>query len=95
MPLGAILASTDPVALDLAALRLMGFDPERIPKIREAMRDEGLRITQVREPADVEVVLRAHDGDAPRALSLSDLAPARIFEPHPGWRGHVEQAAES
>ncbi len=34
VPLGVVLAATDPVALDLAALRLMGFDPAAVPTAR-------------------------------------------------------------
>ena len=50
-----VLVSSDPVALDLAAVRLMGFDPERLPKILEAMRATRLRLGPTNCEGDVEV----------------------------------------
>jgi uncharacterized protein (DUF362 family) len=90
VPLGVVLASTDPVALDLAAVRLMGFDWQKIPKVREAMTRDTLRITQVTDPADVEIGECAMEGGPPVAKRLADLAIAHRFEPHAGWQGHVE-----
>ncbi|MEN8183771.1 MAG: DUF362 domain-containing protein [Myxococcota bacterium] len=90
-PLGALVASTDPVAVDLVALRLMGFDEERIPKIREAMLDPGPRITSVRKTSDVEVALV--QGESCRTVALDAVPCERPFEPHPGWKGHIERKA--
>ena len=93
VPLGVVLASTDPVALDLAALRLMGFDERNVPKIREPMADTSLRITEVRRPEDVRV-FEVSGGDAsPRERRLDELSCERVFEPHPGWRGKLERAS--
>jgi uncharacterized protein (DUF362 family) len=94
VPLGAVIAATDPVALDLAAVRLMGFDEAGLPKIRESMSGEGLRITRVREPSDVEVTLVDATDFSERRLDLDGVVAERTFEPHPGWRGHVERRAE-
>ena len=92
-PLGALLAATDPIALDLAALRLMGFEASRIPKVSEAMTADALRLTEVRRPQDV-VVSEASDPDAaPREGGLEMLATERPFRAHPGWLGHVEQVS--
>jgi uncharacterized protein (DUF362 family) len=91
VPLGAVLAATDPVALDLVAVRLMGFDERRLPKVWEPMRDSGLRVTDVREPDDVLVVEVAAASSEPRSLRLGDVACARPFQPHAGWVGHVER----
>jgi uncharacterized protein (DUF362 family) len=93
VPLGVVLAATDPVALDLAAVRLMGFDEERLPKLREPMRDTQLRITAVRSPADVEVCEVDPSGLSERRLRLDQLEAPRPFAPHPGWRGHLERRA--
>ena len=91
VPLGVVLAATDPVALDLTAVRLMGFDEQKLPKVRESMRDETLRITGVRNPADVAVVeVDAASFDA-ADRRLDDLRAERTFTPHPGWAGHVER----
>lgn len=91
VPLGAVLAATDPVALDLCAVRMMGFDEERLPKLREAMRDPGPRLTDVADPADVEVMEVDLRSGRERTRGLEGLAPERPFAPHPGWRGHVER----
>ena len=88
-PLGAVLAGTDPVAVDLAALRLMGFDWKRLPKVREAMTDTGLRVSAVRDPADVVVGEISDAGVADRPLEA--IGCDGVFEPHAGWRGHVER----
>jgi uncharacterized protein (DUF362 family) len=91
VPLGAVLAATDPIALDLAALRLMGFDEQRVPKIREPMRDEALRITDVRDPSDVAVFDVGVGTFEEREMRLEDIEAVRVFDPHPGWRGHIER----
>jgi uncharacterized protein (DUF362 family) len=90
-PLGVVLAATDPVALDLVALRLMGFDERRIAKVREALRDPGPRLSEARSAADV----RAFEADA-RSFAVEErtldaLAGGRPFLAHSGWRGHIER----
>jgi uncharacterized protein (DUF362 family) len=90
-PCGAVLASTDPIALDLAALRLMGYDERRLPKIREAMAARALRVTEVREPSDVQVCEVDATTLVQRAQPVDAIRCERVFAPHPGWRGHVER----
>ena len=90
-PLGAILAATDPLALDLACVRLMGFDEQRIPKLREALAAPRLRIGAIRGPADVRIMEPQADGHC-REISLADLAPPTCFAAHPGWRGQIERS---
>lgn len=89
--LGVILASTDPVALDLAAIRLMGFDERRIPKVAEAIGASCLRITEVRKPADVEVIEPVPESGALQPRSLDELATMHRFLPQRGWEGHIER----
>jgi uncharacterized protein (DUF362 family) len=91
VPLGAVLAGTDPVAVDLVAVRLMGFDERRIPKLVEPMRDAGPRITAVHEPDDVTVREVSAASFAARELALDTIHCERPFEPHPGWRGQIER----
>jgi uncharacterized protein (DUF362 family) len=91
VPLGAVLAATDPVAIDLACVRLMGFDEAKLPKIRESMRADILRLTAVRRAGDVRVVEVDKENFAQAEHSLDQLSVARVFEAHPGWRGHVER----
>jgi uncharacterized protein (DUF362 family) len=93
VPLGAVLAATDPVALDLAAVRLMGFDERRLPKVWEPIRDTGLRITAVRSPADVEICEVDPIDFRETRRTLDELAAPRPFASHPGWRGTLERGA--
>jgi uncharacterized protein (DUF362 family) len=93
VPLGAVLASADPLALDLAAVRIMGFDETKLPKLMGALTASALRVTDVRDAADVEVAEVDPAGLALRVGRLDDLAVAHRFAPHPGWRGHVERGA--
>ena len=91
VPLGAILAGTDPVAVDLVAVRLMGFNERRIPKLWEPMCDPGPRITAVREPGEVVVAEAAAGSFTAHEIGLGEVRGARTFVPHPGWRGHIER----
>ncbi len=88
-PLGAIVAATDPLALDLACVRLMGFDERLVPMLREAMAATELRIGAVRGPTDLRVVEADGEGRT-REVALDALAPEHGFLPHPGWSGHLE-----
>jgi uncharacterized protein (DUF362 family) len=91
IPLGSVIAATDPIALDLVALRLMGFDEQNIPKICEPMADQRLRITGVRKPEDVVV----YEVDAvscdPKRRSLNEIGCKQRFLAHRGWIGHIER----
>ena len=90
-PLGVVIAGLDPVAVDLAAVRLMGFDEERLPKVREAMAGGTLPVTGVRSPSDVDVREIAAGGADVKHVSLDGLEATRTFRAHSGWRGHVER----
>jgi uncharacterized protein (DUF362 family) len=88
-PLGAIIASTDPVAVDLTAVALMGFDETRLPKVNEAMNDTGLRVTAVRRVEDVQVTEVDADAFTATPRTIDSLRSAEAFVAHPGWQGHV------
>jgi uncharacterized protein (DUF362 family) len=91
VPLGAVLAGTDPVAVDLVALRLMRFDERKIPKVAEPMRGVAPLITAVRESRQVCVHEVSAASFVVRELALDEVQSARPFDPHPGWRGHIER----
>jgi uncharacterized protein (DUF362 family) len=92
VPLGAVIAGTDPVAVDLAAVRLMGFDEQKLAKLRGPMEDEGPRITAVRSAADVQIGESALAGQDIVERSLDEITAQTAFEAHAGWIGHVEHA---
>ncbi|HZK48456.1 MAG TPA: DUF362 domain-containing protein [Thermoleophilia bacterium] len=62
--IGALLAGADPVALDLAACRLVGLPPERVPTLTAA-RDRGMWSGRF---DDVHLI-----GDALESLQVSDF----------------------
>lgn len=88
--LGAVIAGTDPVGVDLVAIRLMGFDEEKLPTVAGPMKDEGPRITAVHSAADVEVGEVASQGGSVANRTLDDISASDPFEAHAGWIGHVE-----
>jgi hypothetical protein len=91
VPLGSVIAATDPIALDLVALRLMGFDEQNIPKICEPMTDQRLRITRVSKAEDVVVYeVNARSCDVQRR-ALNEIRCEQVFLAHPGWIGHIER----
>jgi len=91
-PLGAIIVGVDPLAVDLVAVRLMGFDERRIPKLREAMESDDLRVTRVRSAWDVTVTELSGSPFRPCERALSEIRTDSPFDPHAGWRGHIETA---
>jgi uncharacterized protein (DUF362 family) len=91
VPLGVVIAGTDPVAVDLVAVRLMGFDEDKLPKLRGPMEDAGPRITGVQSARDV--VVGEVEG-APQTVidrALDEVRAERTFVAHAGWVGHVER----
>ena len=86
-----MIAGTDPVAVDLVAVRLMGFDEQKLAKLRGPMQDEGPRITGVRSAADVRVGELARGSAEVIERSLDEISWERDFVPHAGWVGHVER----
>ncbi len=93
VPAGVVLAALDPVALDLVAVRLMGFDWRRIPKVREALESRVLPLTGLAGPEEVLVRELGPGEVAPRERPLPEVPLLRPFEPHPGWRGAIEATA--
>jgi uncharacterized protein (DUF362 family) len=91
VPLGVVLAGMDPVAVDLVAVRLMGFDERKLAKLREPMEDAGPRITGVRASSDVRVAEVLRGSEEIRDRALDEIGWERGFVPHAGWIGHVER----
>ncbi|HMP76424.1 MAG TPA: DUF362 domain-containing protein [Kiritimatiellia bacterium] len=86
-PAGCIVLGENPLAVDLATTRLMGFDVERIKtfSLRAADRDFG-----VRELTQMEVLVRGERVDPATFFSAEWACPIPPFVPHSGWIGHVE-----
>ncbi len=84
IPSGFLTASLSPAAAEWVHARLMGFDPERVPLVREAFSSFELPLVPFK-PTDITV--RLEQGSM-RAASVSPLG--RSFKPPRGWLGHCE-----
>ncbi len=85
-PAGLVIAGFNPLTVDTACARLMGFDWRRIPLLARAWADHSLPLM----PGGAgEVALHSND---PRYNGLlADVrGPCLAFEPHFGWKGHIE-----
>lgn len=83
---GVVLAGANPLAVDLACARLMGFDHERLPVLRRAFEPHPLPLAAF-QPCDV--TCRSNDPRFDQPV-LRIEPPALAFRPHFGWAGHVE-----
>ncbi len=72
---GVILAGLDQALVDLACARMIGFDPQRIPSVREAFAVKDWPVT-LHRPEDLDVVPEL---------------PSHPLRPSLGWLGHIEQ----
>jgi hypothetical protein len=68
----------------------MGFDEQQLPNVSAPMRDAMLRVTDVRDPSDVAVFELSAATCEEQEKRLREIDAVRTFDPHPGWRGHIE-----
>ncbi|NOT00193.1 MAG: DUF362 domain-containing protein [Phycisphaerales bacterium] len=89
---GLVIAGGNSVAVDLACATLMGFDYRRLPVLDRALADHPWPLATFASE-DVRVFTEG----AVNGLTLDALGEeADAFEPHFGWKGHVElRAAEA
>jgi uncharacterized protein (DUF362 family) len=87
-PAGCLVGGVTPLAVDLVATRLMGFDPLRIRQFRAAVESPELGVP---DPAKINL---CREGEARVAggelFAPTWASPVMPFRPHPGWVGHVE-----
>lgn len=84
---GALLAGEDFVSVDLAATRLMGFDPTRLKQFAPAFAaDPSLRC----DPLQFTVSVNGRTVSGAELLSPDWESPLAAFRPHPGWTGTIE-----
>lgn len=85
-PAGVVIAGPDPAVVDHVCARVMGFDSQSTPTLREACRPHRLPLARVRSD-DISVVSNASRFSG----SLVGLQGRLLaFEPHFGWTGRVE-----
>ena len=81
---GYLTGSVNPAAAEWVHARLMGFDPRKIPLVREAFRNFSYALADY-PPS--EILLHSKEGD----LTEDAIFPiGRAFMPAAGWKGHCE-----
>jgi uncharacterized protein (DUF362 family) len=84
-PAGFITGAVSPAAADWVHARLMGFDPRRIPLVREAFGHYSYALAPF-SPSEIRVL------DGAGELEADQVRPpdGRCFRPPSGWSGHCE-----
>jgi hypothetical protein len=85
-PAGVVLAGHNSVAVDLVSVHLMGFDYEKLPVLYKAMNKQLYPIASFKYD---DIICKSNDNRFDRPLHEFD-GTNLSFEPHFGWRGHVE-----
>jgi uncharacterized protein (DUF362 family) len=85
VPSGFVTGALNPAAAEWVHARLMGFDPERIPLIRESFERVKYPLTDF-TPGSVRVLTGEMEKKAQEILPFE----GRAFLPARGWRGHCE-----
>ncbi|MFA4992167.1 MAG: DUF362 domain-containing protein [Candidatus Omnitrophota bacterium] len=85
-PCGVLVAGRNEFCADLVSARLMGFDPARIPKLRNIMAERPNRMFDA-GMSDIICVSNVKKWDR----ALSDFRGRCLgFKPYFGWKGHIE-----
>ncbi len=85
-PCGLVVVGDDPMVVDLACARVMGFDWRKIPQLSRAGSIAAYPLG-AGSPEEIEVASnRAEWNGRMDGLTARGLS----FEPHFGWRGHIE-----
>jgi uncharacterized protein (DUF362 family) len=87
MPSGFITGALNTAAAEWVHARLMGFDPEKIPLIREAFGSFKYPLVDS-SPTSIRVWIGGTDNGADKILPFE----GRSFLPPRGWKGHCELA---
>ncbi len=90
-PAGVIFAGFNPLAVDLACARLMGFDHRRIPALFRSLRPHPLPLSSFAHEG-----VQVQSNDPLFEGPLTELTGSLLaFEPHFGWKGHIEVPDET
>jgi len=88
LPAGVVLFGIHAPSVDAACAYLMGFDPDKIPIVSRAFQCRDFPLS---DHAWRDVVVRSNDAAWNRRLPEISAADTFHFEPHFGWKGHIEQ----
>lgn len=85
---GVLLAGFNPVAVDCSTTHLMGFDPLKIPMLKEAFQHHELPLAPF-DFNDLRIVSNRLEWN--NQLSALDPKNCYHFKPHFGWIGTIER----
>jgi uncharacterized protein (DUF362 family) len=82
---GFLITGSNPVSIDVVCARVMGFDPAKIPAIKNAF---AIKEYPICDFAEEDIIIHFKSGQ----YTLKDFPAENIvhFEPHYGWKGHIE-----
>jgi hypothetical protein len=92
VPAGVVLFGVHPPSVDAAGAYLMGFDPDKIPIVSRAFH---CRAFPLADHQWRDIVVRSNRDVWHRALVEITSSDTFHFEPHFGWKGHIEQTSAS
>ncbi|MCL4540091.1 MAG: hypothetical protein M1378_10940, partial [Bacteroidetes bacterium] len=82
---GVVISGFNHLGVDIATARLMGFDWQKLPWVRDLLRNRDFDFF-VSEPENIRTVSNRNE--------LTDIMHSDnsflSFVPHPGWAGHIE-----
>jgi hypothetical protein len=84
---GVLIAGFNPVSVDCATARLMGFDPMKIPALREAFAPSDLALVPF---AYENITIKSNRPEWRRKIGELKEEETLHFKPHFGWTGHIE-----
>lgn len=86
-PCGLLVGGVNPVAVDCVCATLMGFDIAKIPKLRSAFAIDRLPLVGFTQH---DIGVRSNRDEFDKPLDRIDTEHVFRFEPHFGWKGHIE-----
>jgi uncharacterized protein (DUF362 family) len=82
-----LLTGFNPVAVDIVGATLMGYDFNKIPQLKQAFQVGDYPLIPF-APEQIELI--TNNGKPNRRLSDIDRRDIFAFEPHFGWKNHIE-----
>ncbi len=92
LPAGVVLFGIHPPSVDAACAYLMGFDPDKIPIVSRAFQCKEFPLS---DHDWKSILVSSNAAEWCRPLTEIPLADTFHFEPHFGWKGHIEQAVSN
>jgi hypothetical protein len=86
---GVVIFGTNPPSVDATCAYLMGYDPEKVPIVRQAFRCEPFRLADWGW-REVKVSSNVGVWDAKHLTEIRN-SDTFHFQPHFGWIGHIER----